>query len=132
MVIGVLQFDLLVHGASSLKDKRRVVNSVKDRLHREHLVSVAEVGGHELLNAARLGLAIVGSEGRHVGQVLDAITLKLRALTDAELGDVHREIIQGRGSDQPDDPPETDPLLAQELLSRGEDAADQPAREVRP
>ncbi len=121
MVIGVLQFDLLVHGASSLKDKRRVVNSVKDRLHREHLVSVAEVGGHELLNAARLGLALVGSEGRHVGQVLDAITLKLRSLTDAELGDVHREIIQGRGSDQPDEAPQTDPTLAQELLSRGLD-----------
>ena len=44
MVVGILQFELLVPGATSLKDKRRVVKSVKDRLHREHLVSVAEVG----------------------------------------------------------------------------------------
>ncbi len=40
--VGILQFELLIRQRRSLKDKRRVVRSVRDRLHREHLVSVAE------------------------------------------------------------------------------------------
>ncbi len=95
MVIGILQFELLIHDAESIKDKRRVLRSVKDRLHHEHMVSVAEVGDPDALDAAVMGLACVGSDGRHVGEVLDRITAKLRALTDAELGPVRREIIHG-------------------------------------
>src|SRR5436189_6470333 len=96
MIIGILQFELLVHDASSLKDKRRVVQSVKDRLHREHQAAVAEVARLESLSVAVLGLAVVGREGSRVGEVLDTITNKLRELRDAELGDVSREILQGR------------------------------------
>lgn len=100
MVVGILQFELLIRGAESIKDKRRVVVSVKDRLHREHQVSVAEVGLQDKMSAARLGLAVVGSDGRYVGQVLDRITLKLRSLTDAELGDVFREVLHDPRGDE--------------------------------
>ena len=43
MVVGILQIEVSIDGSTSLKDKRRVVSSLKDRLHREHQVSVAEV-----------------------------------------------------------------------------------------
>ena len=102
MVIGVLQFELLIHGAESLKDKRRVVQSVKDRLHREHQVAVAEVRAHDTLNLAILALACIATEGSRVGEVLDAVTNKLRALGDAELGDTYRQIL--RGEDLPEAP----------------------------
>lgn len=95
MVIGILQFELLVHGAESLKDKRRVVNSVKDRLHREHLVSIAEIGNPDNFSVAVLGLALVGREGKHVGEVLDKILAKLRQEPYAELGDSSRQILHG-------------------------------------
>lgn len=118
MVIGILQFELIIRGGESLKDKRRVVRSVKDRLHREHLVSVAEVAAHDTLNRAVLGLACVGTDGARVGAVLDQITARLRALPDGELGDCTRQIV--RGSDIPDSQP--DPAdhesLARELLAR--------------
>ncbi len=97
MVVGILQFELLIHEAESLKDKRRVVLSVKDRLHREHQASVAEVDAHDMLNRAVLGLAVVGRDGRRVGEVLDQITAKLRGLHGAELGGVQREILYGAG-----------------------------------
>lgn len=101
MFIGVLQFELFIHGASSIKDKRSVVASLKARLHREHLVSVAEIGMLDSMHVARLAVALVGSDGRHIGQTLDRITSKLRALGgEAELGEVHREIIApGNGID---------------------------------
>lgn len=102
MVIGILQFELLIHGAQSLKDKRRVVNSVKDRFHREHLVSIAEVGRLDNPAIALLGLACVGREGKHVGEVLDKITARLRQLPDAELGDTARQILHGAAAPDAD------------------------------
>lgn len=94
MFLGILQFDLLIHDAQSLKDKRRVVKSVKDRLHREHMISVAEVGAQEIWNVARMGLAVVAGSGGYASDVLDRVTAKLRALPDAELGDCTREIVK--------------------------------------
>jgi hypothetical protein len=117
MVVGILQFELFVHGAQSLKDKRRVVSSVKDRLHRGHQVAVAEVAAQETLNLAVLGRAAGGSDGRHIGQVLDRITAELRALPDAELGATSRSILSGHASEI--GAPEDDGAdLAAEMLAR--------------
>ncbi len=118
MVVGVLQFELHIHGAESLKDKRRVVKSLRDRLHREHLVSVAEVDAQDTLNLAVMGIAVAGSDGARIGRVLDAIDAKLRSMTDAELGATRREIIHGRiGEDNAGDPLDQD-ALASEMLAR--------------
>ncbi|MBL8762284.1 MAG: DUF503 domain-containing protein [Phycisphaerae bacterium] len=140
MIIGILQFELLIHGSESLKDKRRVVRSVKDRLHREHQVSIAEVATQDSLNLATLGLALVGSDGRHVGEVLDQITAKLRKLPDAELGDTTRELLHGRAgglSARPGDDPAVDTSdddLDRDLLNQGLTALqrDVPPAEGRP
>ncbi|MGH7242077.1 MAG: DUF503 domain-containing protein [Phycisphaerales bacterium] len=93
MVLGVLQFQVLVHGSESLKDKRRVVQSLKDKLHREHLCSIAEVGDPDLLNAATIALAIVTRDGQRAGEILDAITIKLRELRDGEVGEIDRQVL---------------------------------------
>jgi uncharacterized protein YlxP (DUF503 family) len=95
MLIALLQFELLIRGAESIKDKRRVVKSVKDRLHREHLVSVAEVAHLDNMNIAGMGLALVGRDGRYMQGVMDTIIAKLRALDGAELGEVYRELLNG-------------------------------------
>jgi uncharacterized protein len=118
MVIAVLQFDLLIRGAESLKEKRRVVNSVKDKLHHEHRVSVGEVGAGESLTVARLGLALVSNEVRYAAQVLDSIENKLRGLHDAELGDTSREFIRSTGEEvvSRDDKADVDAGLEAELL----------------
>ena len=107
MVLGVLQFQVLVHGAESLKDKRRVVQSLKDKLHREHLCSVAEVGDPDLLNAATMALAVVTRDGQRAGEILDAITIKLRELRDGEVGEIDRQVLHASagwiGGVQPED-----------------------------
>jgi uncharacterized protein len=126
MVIGILQFELLIRGAESIKDKRRVVSSLKDRLHREFQASVAEVALQDTMRAARLGLAVVGTDGRFIGQVLDKITLKLRALHDAELGGISRELLhepKGEELPEPVDPEAVlgkDAALAEEMRREAE------------
>jgi uncharacterized protein YlxP (DUF503 family) len=95
MLIAILQFELLIRGAQSLKDKRRVVKSVKDRLHREHLVAIAEVAHQDNLHVAGMAAALVGSDGKHLQSVMDTIEHKLKGLHDAELGSCYRETLSG-------------------------------------
>lgn len=117
MVVGVLQFELLIPGAESLKDKRRVVRSVKDRLHREHQVSVAEVAGLDRLDLAVMGVAVVTTEGKRAGDVLDTIEGKMRKLLDAEVGSVSRQILHGSQIEEPA-PAGRDEALDAEMLAR--------------
>ena len=95
MVVGVLQCEIRVHDAESLKDKRRIIRSLKAKLHREHQVSVAEVAAHEILTRAVVAFALVAADGHRVAEVLDAIELKLRALRDGEATAITRQILHG-------------------------------------
>jgi len=51
MPIAFLTLELSVEAAQSLKDKRQVVRSVKDRLRAHFNVAVAEIGCHEYLES---------------------------------------------------------------------------------
>jgi len=95
VVLGILQFELRIHGAESLKDKRRVVKSLKDTLHRSMLVSVAEVAAQDNPSVAVLGVSVVAAEGRRAGEILDRVMDKLHKLTDAELVASDRQILHG-------------------------------------
>ena len=123
MVVGVLQVELAIPGSASLKDKRRVVRSVKDRLHREHQVSVAETAAHDSLTTAVLGIAVASRDGRRAGEVLDTISNKLRALLDAEVVATTRSILTG---EVPHNAPEIgadEITIEREMLERAGGAA---------
>ena len=66
MIVGTLQVRLLLRQARTLKDKRQVVRSIKDRLHNEFNVSVAEIESQDNRQLAVLGLAMVGTEAHPV------------------------------------------------------------------
>ena len=99
MVIGILQVELIVGDSGSLKDKRRVVLSLKDRIHRAHNAAVAEVGHLDSRQAVRLGIAVVSNSGRHAGEMLDTILGQLRVDSRFVLADHQREILSGSGGD---------------------------------
>ena len=73
MVVGTLSLKFAVFDATSLKDKRRVVNSLKERLRGRFNVSVAEVGSLDRRQQAELGVVIVGNDGRFVKSCLDKV-----------------------------------------------------------
>lgn len=72
MVVGVVRWELYLAGCQSLKDKRRVVKSLKDRLQARFGVSAAEVDHHELWQRAALAAAVVTGEPGHAEEVLAA------------------------------------------------------------
>lgn len=96
MVIGILQLELTIDGATSLKDKRRVVRSLKDRLHREHQVSVAEVDSLDSLRTAILGITLATNDVSRCQSILDKLIEKVRHGSDYELTDTQIEILTGK------------------------------------
>lgn len=70
MVVGVCVMELHLPGCRSLKDKRRVVKSVVERLRPRFNVAVAEVGLHDVWNQAELGICTVADNGSFVDEVL--------------------------------------------------------------
>jgi len=72
VIIGALKVRMQIQGAHSLKEKRKVLKSVKDRL--THMgASVAEVDDLDKWQAATLGLAVVSNDAGFVNSMLDKI-----------------------------------------------------------
>ena len=63
MIVGVCVIELHLPSSRSLKDKRRVVKSMIDRIYQRYRVSVAETGFHDLHQRAEIGLAAVVAGG---------------------------------------------------------------------
>jgi uncharacterized protein YlxP (DUF503 family) len=93
MFVGVGRLVIQIPGARTIKDRRRVVKSFKDRLRAKLPVSVAEVGDLEALQVATLGLAIVANETGRCHEILAAAVSMARVLPDAVLCDVRTEVL---------------------------------------
>ncbi|MDQ7819925.1 MAG: DUF503 domain-containing protein [Armatimonadota bacterium] len=73
MVIGVLQVELTLPASHSLKDKRRLVKSLLDRLHNEFNVAAAEVDAQDDHRHAHLAVTCVSTDARHANRILSRI-----------------------------------------------------------
>jgi len=71
--LGVLRLQLHVAGSRSLKDKRKAVAQVRDRLRARHNLSVAEVGHLEDHKRAVLTAVMVANDSRFLQSALDRI-----------------------------------------------------------
>jgi len=93
MIIGVLRVSLAVFEAASLKDKRRVIKSIKDRLANKFNVSVAEVDALDARQRAVLGIALIANDRRFVESSLHKIVDQLRLARSASLLDYEIELL---------------------------------------
>jgi uncharacterized protein YlxP (DUF503 family) len=73
MPVGLLTLDLYIPDAQSLKDKRRVLRSLKDKLRREFNVAVAELEHHDAWQRSLIGVVTLSNEEKHVREVLDKV-----------------------------------------------------------
>lgn len=84
MVVGLCTIELFIPDGHSLKAKRQVLVSLKDRLRRKFNLSVAEVGDQDLWQRAVLGMACVSNEGAYVNTVLDQALNVVRSVPSIE------------------------------------------------
>lgn len=73
MTIGLLKLELSVPGAHSLKDKRRVVKSLKEKIRNRYNCSIAEVGEKDHWTYCQLAACVVGDDSRFVNTQLNEI-----------------------------------------------------------
>jgi uncharacterized protein YlxP (DUF503 family) len=93
MFVGVGRLMIQIPGAQTIKDRRRVVKSFKDRVRAKLPVSIAEVGDTERLQVATFGLAVVSNETGRCHEVLASALSMARVLPDAVLCDVKIEVV---------------------------------------
>tara|TARA_Y100000588_G_scaffold79524_1_gene83151 strand:+ start:217 stop:498 length:282 start_codon:yes stop_codon:yes gene_type:complete len=70
VVVMTCELDLYLPDSRSLKDKRGVLKSLKERIHNRFSVSVAEVEQNDLWQRAVLGIAVVSSAADHANEIL--------------------------------------------------------------
>jgi uncharacterized protein YlxP (DUF503 family) len=91
MLIGSLRVRLVLREARTLKDKRQVVSSIKDKLRNHFNLSVAEVDEQDNRQIAVLGMAMVSNETQHLRKALGQVVEALRCHPVAELVDYEIE-----------------------------------------
>src|SRR4051794_29091855 len=93
MFVGVLRLSLQIVGARSLKDKRSVVRSFKERAQNRLRVSIAEIGSLDHPQYASFGVACVSNSATVCDQILSDVASMAGTLPDAVLTDRATEIV---------------------------------------
>ena len=79
MVVSMIQFRIELPPLESIKDKRRIVSSLKEKLANRFHVSAAEVDDQDSLSHAQIGAALV-SNSRTFGE---SVMHKILAFVEA-------------------------------------------------
>ena len=93
MTVGVLQLELSIGDAMSLKDKRRVIRSLKDRIAHGHNVSIAEVGALDEHRRSILGVAMVANDSAYVNGALSKLVDFVRTVPTVDLIDYQIDLM---------------------------------------
>jgi hypothetical protein len=91
-VVGVISWQLSIPGCQSLKDKRMVVRSLKDRIRHRFNVSVAETAHQDVWTRAELSVAVVTGEVGFAENVLDQVNRLVLSDGRALVGATRREL----------------------------------------
>jgi uncharacterized protein YlxP (DUF503 family) len=73
MTVGVSSFELHIPSSRSLKDKRRVVKSLIERIHQRFRVSIAETNFHDLHQRAEISMAVVTNGESEMESLLEEV-----------------------------------------------------------
>ncbi len=84
---------MAIFDAQTLKDKRRVIQGLKQRLRDRFNVSVAETAYGDAPKRCRLGVAIISQESRFIHSQLDKVVELVRRTAGLSLLDYKRELL---------------------------------------
>ncbi|MFZ0390326.1 MAG: DUF503 domain-containing protein [Calditrichia bacterium] len=87
VIVGLMTLDLFLPVSGSLKEKRMVIKSLKDRIHNRYNVSIAEVDFLDKWQRSRLGIALVANDYSHIEKNMNAIFNYIESTGKAEIVD---------------------------------------------
>lgn len=93
MIVGLLTLDLHLFEADSLKSKRYVIRSLKDRIRNRFNVSISEIDGNDLWQRSIIGVACIANEKKIINKVFDDIRKIIINTPSIELIDFRVEML---------------------------------------
>jgi uncharacterized protein YlxP (DUF503 family) len=93
MRIGICTIWLTISESHSLKQKRRVVKSITDRLKKRFNIAVAEIDALDVHQRVVLGVVSVSNNSKHLNRVLSHVVNFIEETGLAELTDYQIEIL---------------------------------------
>jgi len=99
MPIGLLTLEIHILDAQSLKDKRQVLRSLKDRLRAHYNVAVAELEHQETWQRSRVGVVSISSDAGHLEKMLAEISAESERLLGRDLVSQSLEFFEDQGEE---------------------------------
>jgi len=93
MPVGICYLQFQIVSSDSLKDKRRVVKSLKDRLKNRFNVSIAEMGCLNTFRMGELGFACISNDRAYLEGMMSGVIRMVEGDTRIVLTDIHTEIV---------------------------------------
>lgn len=90
MAIAGIALTFRIEDSFSLKDKRRVVKSIINKMHRKFNISIAEIDKQDMLNQAVIGISVVGNTYRQCHTVLDNVLEEIEQTYAIEIYQIER------------------------------------------
>lgn len=94
MLVGVALFEIHIGHAQSLKEKRAVVKSLREKIRHRFEISAAEVGLQELHQRGRIGISFVALEGQGADRMFQSVSEFVEASSGAALVGWTQEIFE--------------------------------------
>ena len=85
MPVGLLTLEIHISDARSLKDKRQVLRSLKDRLRAHFNVAVSELDHQDVWQRSRVGVVSISGDGRHLEESMSAIAAESERVLGRDL-----------------------------------------------
>jgi len=95
MTVGISSFELHLPSSRSLKDKRRIVKSLVDRIHQRYRVSIAETDLHDLHQRAEISMAAVTNGESEMEKLMDEVRNLVEAVPELYLTRWDPQILEG-------------------------------------
>lgn len=93
MIIGLLKLHLYIHYNRSLKGKRMVIKSLKDRLRNQFNIAVAEVDHRDKWQLCTIAATTVGADKKYVNSLISKVVEFVKGYRLVELLDYELEMI---------------------------------------
>ena len=91
LFVSLLTIELMIPWAQSLKDKRRAVRSLKDRLRSRFNASVSEVALHDKWQRATIAVCVVDGDRRQLESVMTQVRQTTEAAADIQITGMYQE-----------------------------------------
>jgi hypothetical protein len=93
MVIGFLYLDIHFPYCHSLKEKRKRLNSIRDRFKNKYNVALAEIDFQNKWQRAKIGMVTLNSQRRMVERLFSKIVADAEEISDGEIIDCRIEYL---------------------------------------